>query len=102
MSYTDKEVARITELSPVTYEVAVALAKEFGKTPKSVISKVQHLGLEYVKKEVAPKKVAPETKAEIVKAIEASTGLTLPTLANASVATLVALREYVLVEEVAT
>ncbi len=94
MSYTVSEVARITESAPISFATAEALGKEFGKSTKSVISKVQNLGLPYIKKEVPAKKVAPETKAQLVTQIEANTGLELTGLSNATAAVLVALRNY--------
>ncbi len=74
MSYTDKEVATLKEAAPVTYEDAVAFGLDWGKSTQSVISKVQSLDLEYVKKEVPAKKEPKATKAQIVAVIQDSAG----------------------------
>ena len=50
--------------------------------------------LEYIKKEAPAKRVTPKTKAQLVEEIEEATGLTLKGLEKATVAALVALRDY--------
>lgn len=48
--YTDHMVSRLRAESPLNFEKAKMLSSEFGATvtPKSVISKAKHLGLEYI------------------------------------------------------
>ena len=77
-------------------EIVAKLAKDLGKTVKSVIAKLSREGV-YVKAVKATKSGAKiETKAEIVAAIAANLELnaeSIKSLANATKATLVALRE---------
>ena len=78
-NYTPEMVARIREAAPLNLAKARELAADFGNvTHRSVISKAQSLGVEYVK--VAPvKRVKNDTptKAEYLAAIRK--GLALPT-----------------------
>ena len=93
MSYTVEQEAVLKAASPVTFEGAVALGVELGVSTKSVISKVQHLGLVYVKKVVPAKRPTPVTKAELVTMIEANFGTTFKGLEGATLAALAALNE---------
>ena len=83
MSYTEKQEAVLREASPVTYEEAKVIGEKIGKSLPSVISKLQSMELEYIKKEVPAKKVAKETKAELVAKIEAVVGANLAGLDKA-------------------
>ena len=74
MAYTPDQVAVLVAAVPVTYADAVAFATDFGKTPRSVISKVKSLDLAYVPKPVAPKRPQGVTKAELVAAVVAMLG----------------------------
>ena len=79
-NYTPEMVARIREAAPLNLAKAKDLAADFGNvTHRSVISKAQSLGVEYVK--VSPVKRAAKadtpTKAEYLAAIRK--GLALPT-----------------------
>ena len=79
-NYTPEMVARITAAAPLNLAKAKELAADFGNvTHRSVISKAQSLGVEYVK--VSPVKRAAKadtpTKAEYLAAIRK--GLALPT-----------------------
>ena len=92
MAYTKAQEARLREEAPVTFARAEELAAEFGVSTQSVISKVQHLGLEYIRKPVAAKRPTPLTKAQVVDLISAQfaeevdvsglTGATLKSLVN--------------------
>jgi len=78
-NYTPEMVARITAAAPLNYAKAKELAEEFGNvTPRSVVSKAQSLGVEYVK--LSPVKRAPKddtpTKAEYLAAIRKALALT--------------------------
>ena len=84
MAYTKAQEARLTEASPITFEQAGELALEFGVSTKSVISKIQNLNLEYIKKAVPAKKAPQTTKAELVASIEKATGFAIPGLIGAS------------------
>ena len=84
MAYTKAQEARITAEAPITYAKAEALGVELGYSTKSVISKTQHLKLEYIKKEVPAPKEAQATKAEILASIEARSNTKLPGLIGAT------------------
>jgi len=71
MAYSKAQEARLSEFDEVTYDQAVALAKELGYSLKSVISKVQSLEIPYVRKEVPAPKPKQATKAEILAEIQA-------------------------------
>ena len=94
MAYTKEQSARLTESAPITYADAVALGKELGFSTRSIIAKAKSLELDYIPKPVPAKKVAPETKAELVAEIETATGLDLTGLSGATAAALVTLRDY--------
>ena len=70
--YTPNMVARIQDEAPLNFEKAKLLSKEFGGTvtPKSVISKAKHLGVEYISqtRKVARRDTGP-TKAAILAEI---------------------------------
>ena len=71
-NYSEAQVAALIAASPVSYDDAVAFASEWGKTPRSVIAKVQTLadqGVEYIPKETPRKRPIKVTKAELVSAI---------------------------------
>lgn len=70
-NYSDNQVEQLFESEPVSYEDCVAFAKEWGKSPRSVIAKVKSLDLEYIPKPKPAKKVSGgPTKAELVEKIE--------------------------------
>jgi len=70
MAYTKDETATLRTYDEVTYDQAVALGVELGKSTKSIISKVQSLEITYVKKAVPAPKAPQATKAELITAIE--------------------------------
>ena len=78
-NYTPAMVAAITAAAPLNLAKAKALAEQFGNvTYRSVISKAQSIGVEYVK--ASPVKRVKQdvpTKAEYLAAIRK--GLALPT-----------------------
>ena len=78
-NYTPEMVARITAAAPLNLAKAKELAADFGNvTYRSVISKAQSIGVEYVK--LSPVKRVKDdtpTKAEYLAAIRK--GLALPT-----------------------
>ena len=79
-NYTSQMVARINAEAPLNLTKAKALADEFGNvTYRSVISKAQSIGVEYVK--LSPVKRSPKaetpTKAAYLSAIRKA--LALPT-----------------------
>ena len=75
MPYTKAQEAALTKAAPVSFEDAALFAAEFGVSQRSVIAKVKSLDLEYIPKEVAPKRPRGVTKAQLVAAIEDSRGL---------------------------
>ena len=70
--YTPTMVSRIQSEAPLNFEKAKLLSVEFGGTvtPKSVISKAKHLGVEYIPqtRKVASRDTGP-TKAAILAEI---------------------------------
>ena len=77
-NYTPEMVARITAAAPLNLAKAKELAADFGNvTHRSVISKAQSLGVEYVK--ASPVKRVKQdvpTKAEYLAAIRKALALT--------------------------
>jgi hypothetical protein len=77
-NYTPEMVARITAAAPLNLTKAKALAEEFGSvTYRSVISKAQSIGVEYVK--LSPVKRVKQdtpTKAAYLAAIRKALALT--------------------------
>jgi len=84
MAYTKEQEAILEAASPVTYDEAKVIGEAIGKSLPSVISKLQSMELVYIKKEVPAKKVAKETKAELVSKIEEATGADLAGLEKAT------------------
>ena len=92
VNYTPEQIAIIRGNIPMDWNLAKVVGKQIGKSPKSIVSKVKNLGLEYVSLPTPTKKIAPETKAQIVAEIEAITSVDLTGLSVASVSVLVKLR----------
>ena len=75
-NYTDSMVAKIRAAAPLNLAKAKALAEDFGSVShRSVISKAQSLGVEYVKAAPAARKPRGITKAEYLSAIRESLAL---------------------------
>ena len=77
-NYTSLMVARITAEAPLNLTKAKALADEFGNvTYRSVISKAQSIGVEYVKLAPVARKAKADTptKAEYLAAIRKALAL---------------------------
>lgn len=87
MPYTVKETARLNEFTEITYLQAVALGAELDKSPKSIVSKAQFMGIPYIKKEVPAPKEPQTTKAELVASIAKDLGVTAKTLEGLTGAT---------------
>lgn len=69
-NYTEKMVAAIRSAAPLNLAKAKALAEDFGTVShRSVISKAQSLGVEYVKAAPAARQSRGVTKAEYLTAI---------------------------------
>lgn len=72
-NYSVEQEQTLIQSAPISYDDAVAFATEWGKTSRSVIAKVNQLGLEYIPKAKPSKKVSKgDTKAELVAKIEAA------------------------------
>lgn len=72
-NYTDKMVAAIRSAAPLNLAKAKALAEQFGSVShRSVISKAQSLGVEYVKAVPAAKRQIGPTKADILAEVRRS------------------------------
>ena len=77
-NYTPAMEQRIRDAAPLNLAKAKALAEDFGTVShRSVISKAQSLGVEYVKAAPAARQPRGITKAEYLAAIRK--GLALPT-----------------------
>jgi len=75
-NYTDKMVSAIRAAAPLNLAKAKQLASDFGSVShRSVISKAQSLGVEYVKAAPAARKMRGPTKAEYLEGIRASLGV---------------------------
>lgn len=88
--YTENLVTTLQAQDVWTYAEAVAFAEEHNLKPRSVIAKINSLGLQYVPK---PKRVnkrqEPVVKKEaMVNAIQAALGVTVPSLMKATKADL--------------
>lgn len=94
-NYSDEQVKHLQGMDTVSYQDAVDLAEEWGKSLRSIISKVISLDLTYIPKPKPEKKIAKETKAELVAQIESETGASLDGLEKATVKALVNLLEAV-------
>ena len=70
MAYTLAQEAVLKAASPIDFPNAVRLGVELGVSTKSVISKVQNMGLVYVRKEQPVRKVQGPTKADLVAQIQ--------------------------------
>ena len=70
-NYTKEMVNTLTEAAPVSYEMALEFAREWGLTARSVIAKVKSLNLEYIPKPAPAKKARPDapTKAKLAAAL---------------------------------
>lgn len=102
-NYTETMVAELHALAEAnegvfTYAMAVAYAEANGLKPRSVIAKVKSEKMAYEPKPVrVTKNDEPIVrKAEIVAAIEAAVGVSVPSLAKASKADLERLAEAVI------
>lgn len=98
VNYTPEQVEMLRAAEPVSYADAVAFATEWGKSVRSVISKVKSEDLEYIPKPKPTKRETPETKAEIVATIAEALDVNkaaLRGLDKATVGALTALRELV-------
>ena len=71
INYTTEQENQMRELSPITYDIAVELAENFGKKLRSVIAKACSMdGVEYLPKEKVSKNGSEITrKSEIVERI---------------------------------
>ena len=88
MAYSASETAAIVAASPLTYERALELASELGKTHRSVIAKAKQMGVDYVPKAKPAKRPKGVTKADLVSAISARLGVGLDGLETAKMQTL--------------
>ena len=72
-TYTDKMVSAIRAAAPLNLAKAKQLASDFGSVShRSVISKAQSLGVEYVKAAPAARKMRGPTKADILAEVRRS------------------------------
>ena len=87
--YTESQVAALMAQDVWTYAEAIQFAEANGLKPRSVISKIKHLGLTYITKPVVTKTGdVPVRKAELVNQIETAMGITVASLVKATKADL--------------
>ena len=89
-NYTDEMVASMTEAYAAnpTRETVDALAKELGKSVRSIIAKLSREGVYVAQPKVTKTGEPVVRKAELVSVVEAHFGIALPTLVKASKADL--------------
>ena len=89
-NYTDEMVASMTEAYTAnpTRETVDALAKELGKSVRSIIAKLSREGVYVAQPKVTKTGEPVVRKAELVSVVEAHFGIALPTLVKASKADL--------------
>lgn len=90
-NYSDEQVEILQSFDVITYAQACEFAEMWGKSNRSVISKIHSLEIPYEKKPVPAKKQAKITKGELVERIESATGSDLWGLEKATVRSLVEL-----------
>lgn len=86
--YTPEETAKLGRLYALTSDIE-SIAKELGKTPRSVIAKLVREGLYRT-----PKAPTPETKKHLLKELSDLTGIDLYGLEPASKQTLKSLLQF--------
>jgi hypothetical protein len=83
MAYTVAQEQKIRAAAPIDKAVAEKLAREFGVTLRSVISKAINMQVEYIKEERT--KAQPKVlKSQMVKDIEKALGIQAHSLVNAN------------------
>ena len=89
-NYTDEMVAQMTEAYTAnpTRETVDALAKQLGKSVRSIIAKLSREGVNVAQPKVTKTGEPVVRKAELVSVVEAHFGIALPTLVKASKADL--------------
>ena len=89
-NYTDEMVAQMTEAYTAnpTRETVDALAKQLGKSVRSIIAKLSREGVYVAQPKVTKTGQPVVRKAELVSVVEAHFGIALPTLVKASKADL--------------
>ena len=89
-NYTDEMVAQMTEAYTAnpTRETVDALAKQLGKSVRSIIAKLSREGVYVAQPKVTKTGEPVVRKAELVSVVEAHFGIALPTLVKASKADL--------------
>lgn len=75
VNYTPEMEAKIIAAAPLNLEKSKALAAQIGKSYRSVIAKAKSLGVDYEGKPKAAKRVAGQTKPQIVATIAARVNL---------------------------
>lgn len=99
MAYSDKETAALQiaadENGSITFDMAVELARELCKTPRSVIAKIKQMNLPYTPKPKAEPKAKGITKAEMVDLIAKNLEVDASVLAGLTKAKAEALSELV-------
>jgi hypothetical protein len=90
-NYSAAQIAVIRAAAPLDMAKAKTLAKELGKTYRSVIAKAKSEDIEYVPKAVAKKRVGGATKKEMILLLSAKSGIALDTLEGLEKATAISL-----------
>ena len=69
VNYTKEQEKIISDSAPINFEKAQVLAKQFGKTAQSVVSKCKSMKIDYICKPAPIKKAKETTKTELVDRI---------------------------------
>ena len=94
-NYTEDMVAQMTQtyVANPTRETVDALAKDFGKSVRSIIAKLSREGVYVAQPKVTKSGEPVVRKAELVAQIETHYGIELPSLVKATKADLIKLTE---------
>ena len=91
VNYTEAQIAVLRAAAPLDMAKAKDIAREMGKTYRSVIAKAKSENIEYVAKVVASKRVGGATKGEMIELLADKAGIPAGKLAGLEKATAVAI-----------
>lgn len=95
MAYTEAQETVLRLADPVSYEDAIRIGQEIGKTPASVIAKVRSLKLTYVPKGKPVPVLQGPRKGELVAELQRATGLKLVGVERAPASAIQELLDYI-------
>jgi O-acetyl-ADP-ribose deacetylase (regulator of RNase III) len=91
VNYTEAQVAALREAAPLDMAKAKELAREMGKSYRSVIAKAKSENIEYVAKVAASKRVGGATKKEMIELLSDKSGVPYAKLEGLEKATAIAI-----------